>query len=74
MLWLIMAVVGGMLGPHVLKTGLGILGTGWKLRSDLDWVPYVVGAIFNVITLLAFAIMFLFKSQLRRFVIAYKNS
>lgn len=72
--WLVMIVVGAMLAPHVLKMGLGILGSQWKLPEDYNWAPFVLGAVFSGITILTFAIMFLFKSQLSRFVAAYKQT
>jgi len=75
MLWLIITVIiGSMLGPHVLKMGIGILGSQFRLKQELEWVPYVVGAVFSAMTLVVFAIMFLFKPQLTKFVKAYKAS
>ena len=73
LVWLITIVVGAMLAPHVLKMGLAVSGSQWKLPEEYSWAPYVVGAIFNGLTILAFAILFLAKPFLTKLVKSYKN-
>ena len=73
MLMTIFAILGGLLGPHLLKCVLEIIKYEWQLDTKFFLLPYILGALFGLVTIVLFVICYVFKDALMKLYEDYTN-